>query len=105
LSRVDGEALGDVIGIRVARHAADPVEDDQPLVGLAVDGKTVRGLRSGGQEAVHPLAAALHESQTVISQRQTAAKSIEIPAFALLLDRLDLHGHVKGRPPRPNVPN
>ncbi|MFE9172707.1 ISAs1 family transposase [Streptomyces kebangsaanensis] len=94
LSRIDGDALDDAIGVRLARHAADPVEDDQPLVGLAVDGKTVRGSRNGGQNAVHLLAAVLHESQAVISQRQIAAKSNEIPAFATLLNRLHLHGHV-----------
>ncbi|MEU0072551.1 ISAs1 family transposase [Streptomyces sp. NPDC006332] len=42
--------------------------------------------------AVHLLAAALHGCQTVIAQRQVAAKSNEIPAFAPLLDRLDLSG-------------
>ncbi|MEV0184537.1 ISAs1 family transposase [Streptomyces sp. NPDC050625] len=94
LSLIDGDAVDDAIGVRLARHAADPVEDDQPLVGLAVDGKTVRGSRSGDKKAVHLLATVLHESQAVISQRQTAAKSNEIPAFVPLLDRLDLHGHV-----------
>lgn len=94
LSRIDGDALDDAIGAWLARHAADPVEDDQPLAGLAVDGKTVRGSRDGDQNAVHLLAAVLHESLAVISQRQIAAKSNEIPAFALLPDRLDLHGHV-----------
>ncbi|MFB7113162.1 ISAs1 family transposase [Streptomyces sp. NPDC056291] len=94
LSRIDGDALDDAIGVWLARHAADPVEDDQPLVGLTADGKTVRGSRSGDQKAVHLPAAVLHESQAVISQRQTAAKSNEIPAFVPLLDQLDLHGHV-----------
>ncbi|WP_265568689.1 ISAs1 family transposase [Streptomyces hygroscopicus] len=63
------------------------------LVGLAVDGKAVRGSRTDGQ-AVHLLAAALHACQTVIAQRQVAAKSNEIPAFAPLLNRIDLHGVV-----------
>ncbi|MFF4148348.1 ISAs1 family transposase [Streptomyces sp. NPDC001698] len=94
LSRIDGDALDDAIGVWLARHAADPVEDDQPLVGLAADGKTVRGSRSGDQKAVHLPAVVLHESQAVISQRQTAAKSNEFPAFVQLLDQLDLHGHV-----------
>ncbi|MFE2521751.1 hypothetical protein [Streptomyces mirabilis] len=44
--------------------------------------------------AVHLLAAALHGSQTVIVQRQVAAKSDEIPAFTLLLARFDLRGVV-----------
>ncbi|MET7782549.1 hypothetical protein ABZT28_43720 [Streptomyces sp. NPDC005388] len=45
-------------------------------------------------DAVHLLAAALHACQTVIAQHQVAAKSNEIPAFAPLLDRIDLRGVV-----------
>ncbi|MET8410709.1 hypothetical protein ABZV34_21860 [Streptomyces sp. NPDC005195] len=45
-------------------------------------------------DAVHLLAAALHACQTVTAQRQVAAKSNEIPAFAPLLDRIDLRGVV-----------
>ncbi|ADI12920.1 hypothetical protein SBI_09802 [Streptomyces bingchenggensis BCW-1] len=37
---------------------------------------------------------ALHPCQTVIAQRQVAAKSNEIPAFAPLPERIDLHGVV-----------
>ncbi|WP_185091786.1 transposase family protein [Streptomyces sp. PanSC9] len=62
LARVDGDALDDAVGTRLARHAADPVEKDQALVGLAVDGKTVRGSRTDSKNAVHLLAAALHGS-------------------------------------------
>ncbi|MEV5012773.1 ISAs1 family transposase [Streptomyces sp. NPDC055692] len=95
LSRVDGDALDDAVGAWLARHSRDPVETGPPeLVGLAVDGKAVRGSRDGGKSAIHLLAAVLHENQTVISQRQIAAKSNEIPAFAPLLERLDLRGHV-----------
>ncbi|MEU9129373.1 transposase [Kitasatospora sp. NPDC048540] len=79
---------------RLARHSTDPVEDPAPvLVALAVDGKTVRGSRTDGA-AVHLLGAAPHDSQSVIAQREIAAKSNEIPAFAPLLARLDLHGVV-----------
>ncbi|MEU1276613.1 ISAs1 family transposase [Streptomyces sp. NPDC005799] len=63
-------------------------------MGLAVDGKAVRASRRDDRTAVHLLAAVLHESQAVISQRQIAAKSNEIPAFAPLLESLDLRGHV-----------
>ncbi|MDX3763037.1 ISAs1 family transposase [Streptomyces sp. AK02-04a] len=94
LARLDGDALDDAVGAWLARYAADPVgEPGDTLVGLAVDGKTVRGSRTDGT-AVHLLAAALHACQTVIAQRQIAAKSNEIPAFAPLLDRLDLRGVV-----------
>lgn len=94
LARLDGDALDDAVGAWLARYAADPADEPgDTLVGLAVDGKTVRGSRTDGT-AVHLLAAALHACQTVIAQRQTAAKSNEIPAFAPLLDRIDLHGVV-----------
>ncbi|MGW7048249.1 ISAs1 family transposase [Streptomyces avermitilis] len=94
LARLDGDALDDAVGAWPARHAADPVDDGgDTLIGLAVDGKTVRGSRTDGT-AVHLLAAALHACQTVIAQPQIAAKSNEIPAFAPLLDRVDLRGVV-----------
>ncbi len=94
LARIDGDALNDAVGAWLARHAADPVNEDEALVGLAVDGKAVRGSRTDSRTAVHLLAAALHGSQTVIAQRQVAAKSNEIPALAPLLTRFDLHGVV-----------
>ncbi|MFI2207594.1 ISAs1 family transposase [Streptomyces sp. NPDC020192] len=95
LSRIDGDAFDDAVGAWLARHSRDPVEADPPeLVGLAVDGKAVRGSRDGGKSAIHLLAAVLRENQTVISQRQIAVKSNEIPALAPLLERLDLRGHV-----------
>ncbi|WP_405775290.1 ISAs1 family transposase [Streptomyces sp. NBC_01538] len=94
LARLDGDALDDAVGAWLARYAADPVDEPgDTLVGLAVDGKTVRGSRTDGT-AVHLLAAALHTCQTVIAQRQIAAKSNEIPVFAPLLDRIDLRGLV-----------
>ncbi len=94
LARIDGDALDDAVGAWLARHAADPIKEDEALVGLAVDGKAVRGSRTNSRTAVHLLAAALHGSQTVIAQRQVAAKSNEIPALAPLLARFDLHGVV-----------
>ncbi|WP_406479793.1 ISAs1 family transposase [Streptomyces sp. NBC_01615] len=83
LSRLDGDALDDTVGAWLARYAAYP----------AADGETVRGSRTGGT-AVHLLAAALHACQTVIAQRQVAAKSNEIPAFPPLLNRIALRGVV-----------
>lgn len=94
LARLNGDMLDDAVGTWLARYATDPVDEpgDTP-VGLAVDGKTVRGSRTDGT-AVHPLAAALRACQTVIAQHQVAAKSNDIPAFAPLLDRIDLRGVV-----------
>lgn len=93
LARIDGDALDEAVGAWLARHATDPVRDEEALVGLAVDGKSVRGSRTD-ETTVHLLAAALHESQTVLAQRQVAAKSNEIPALAPLLARFDLRGVV-----------
>ncbi|WP_406729442.1 ISAs1 family transposase [Streptomyces sp. GD-15H] len=94
LARLNGDALDDAVGAWLARYTTDPVDKaGDTLVGLAVDGKTVRGSRTDGS-AVHLLAAALHACQTVIAQRQVTAKSNEIPAFAPLLDRIDLDGVV-----------
>lgn len=95
LARLDGDALDDAVGAWLGRYAADPVDEPgDTLRGLAVDGKAVRGSRTEADKAVYLLAATLHASQTVISQRQIAAKSNEIPAFAPLLERIDLRGVV-----------
>ncbi|WP_405681883.1 ISAs1 family transposase [Streptomyces sp. NBC_01238] len=95
LSRLDGDALDDAVGAWLARHASDPADEGAvELVGVAVDGKAVRGSRTREKTAIHLIAAVLHEGQAVISQRQIAAKSNEIPAFAPLLERLDLRGYV-----------
>jgi predicted transposase YbfD/YdcC len=94
LARLDGDAMDDAVGAWLARHTADPVDEPgDRLIGLAVDGKTVRGSRTD-IGAVNLLAAALHACQTVIAQRQITAKSNEIPAFAPLLARIDLRGVV-----------
>ncbi len=95
LARLDGDALDDAVGTWLGRYAADPVDEPgDTLRGLAVDGKAVRGSRTDADKAVYLLAATLHVSQTVIAQRQIAAKSNEIPAFAPLLERIDLRGTV-----------
>ncbi|MDJ0467155.1 hypothetical protein [Streptomyces sp. H27-C3] len=66
---MDGDALDDAVGAWLARYAADPVnEPGDALVGLAVDGKTVRGSRTDGT-AVHLLAAALHGVVTLADRR------------------------------------
>lgn len=60
---------------------------------MAVDGKTVRGSRTALTTAVQLLAAIDHHG-IVLAQRQISSKSNEIPAFAPLLDQIDLSGVV-----------
>ncbi|MFF7603091.1 hypothetical protein [Streptomyces mirabilis] len=89
LTRVLGEARFLAL---TAWYAADT--DSEVRAGLDPDSQAMRGSRTGSKTAVHPPAAALHGSQTVIAQRQVAAKRNEIPAFTPLLARFDLRGVV-----------
>ena len=82
-------AFGRVVGTYLAHLTADPHSSpphttsrvSRPaLAGLAVDGKTLRGSRTGDTE-VHLLDAVRHGDQIVVAQRQIAARSNEIPAF------------------------
>lgn len=64
---------------------------------IAIDGKTVRGARTGTAPAPHLIAALDHTTGVVLGQRQVEAKSNEIPAVRDLLsgfDPVDLHGCV-----------
>src|SRR5699024_7834823 len=62
---------------------------------IALDGKTVRGARTGQEQPAPHLVAALdHLSATVLGQVAVAAKSNEIPAVQGLLASLDLSGAV-----------
>ncbi|WP_425824677.1 transposase family protein [Streptomyces fractus] len=79
LSRLDGDVVDDSVGAWLTRHARDPADDAGQLAGVAVDTTAVRGSRTGEKAAVRLLAAVLHESQMVISQRQITTKSNEIP--------------------------
>ena len=89
LHRVDADALDAAIGAylqarQTARHPRVPGRRV-----IAVDGKTVRGSRTAPTTAVQLLAAMDHHG-VVLAQRQISSKSNEIPAFAPLLDGLDL---------------
>ncbi|MFI7452394.1 ISAs1 family transposase [Nonomuraea sp. NPDC049714] len=99
LARLDGDAFDAATCGYVAALAACPPPETtkvtrMPLLGLAVDGKTLRGSRTANSTTVHLLAATRHDTQTVLAQRQIEAKSNEIPAFTPLLRGLDLTGMV-----------
>lgn len=98
LARLDGDAFDAATCTYLAQLAAcqppqTATATRPPLLGLAVDGKTLRGSRTG-DGTVHLLAATRHDTQTVLAQRQVDAKSNEIPAFTPLLRGLDLAGLV-----------
>ena len=63
---------------------------------IAVDGKTMRGARTGDNPAPHLLAAPGRASGVVVGQRRVSDKSNEIPALPELLAPLDLDGAVTG---------
>lgn len=90
LPRIDGDGFDEAIGAYLSTLTRDPADHDTPLRAVAVDGKTLRGSRTTGGTAVHLLAAARHDDQTVLAQRQVDAKSNEIRAFVPLLTGLDL---------------
>jgi len=85
LAAADGDALdraiGDFLQERLAPSPGRKV--------IAVDGKTLRGSRSATWAATALIAAMTHSGQ-VLAQRQIDRKSNEIPAFAPLLDGIDL---------------
>ena len=61
---------------------------------IAVDGRTMRGARTGKDPAPHLLAALDQATGTVLAQARVADKSNEIPALRKLLKPLDLDGVV-----------
>jgi predicted transposase YbfD/YdcC len=63
---------------------------------VAVDGKTLRGGHPAGAggRPVHLLAAMDHQRRAVLAQRQVGGAPEEVPAFAPLLEPLDLAGVV-----------
>lgn len=89
-ARLDADLLDKVLGAWAVTRA-------QVVAGrrvIAIDGKTVRGARTGQQPAPHLVAALSHGSGTVIGQVAVSEKSNEIPAARDLLAVLDLAGAV-----------
>lgn len=106
LQKVDGDALDKVIGAWIvdqdlaarlaAAAAGDPSGEIQAaLVGVAVDGKWLRGTGRRGADQVKLFAGLLHDSGGVIAQTQVPDGTTENAAFDPLLDQIgDLDGKV-----------
>ena len=95
LARLDADALAGVIGAWLADRERRARAASRRRA-VAVDGKTLRGARGAGASGcpVHLLAAMDHQRRTVLAQRQVGGAPEEVPAFALLLEPLDLGGVV-----------
>lgn len=88
-NQVDAEELDEKLGLWVA--------DQQPALegmGIAIDGKTLRGSRDGEKKGVHLLSAVVHGSGVVVAQMSVSDKTNEIPCAKPLLAELDLKGAV-----------
>jgi predicted transposase YbfD/YdcC len=90
---VDPDLLDAVLTAWLAARSSGH-EDGEPLVCVAVDGKSARGARRVDGRPVHLVAAVEHSSGVVRGQVAVDAKSNEITAFVPLLDQLDLAGVV-----------
>ncbi len=87
--KVDVEEVDEKLGLWVAQH--------QPALegmGVAVDGKTLRGSRDGENKGVQLLSALVHGSAVVVAQTRVSDKTNEIPRLKPLLAELDLEGAV-----------
>lgn len=101
LQNVDGDALDALVGAWIAdqdlnaRLAATTTNNNADLVGVAVDGKWLRGTGRSGDTQVKLFAGLLHHSGGVIAQTQVPDSTTENAAFDPLLDQLgDLDGKV-----------
>ena len=61
--------------------------------GVALDGKTLRGIHGDQLPGVHLVAAFTHQSGIVLTQEVAPGKGQELAAVKAVLARLDLQGH------------
>lgn len=62
--------------------------------GIAVDGKTLRGIHGEEIPGVHLISAFAHQSRIVLAQLPAPGKGRELEAIRALLKSLDLKGHI-----------
>jgi predicted transposase YbfD/YdcC len=93
LQRVDHDQLDRVASAWLAARAR-ATGPPWPRRVVAVDGKSARGARTGGDRPVHLLAAFDAATGVVLGQTTVDGKTNEVNAFAPLLDRVDLTGMI-----------
>jgi predicted transposase YbfD/YdcC len=91
-ARHAGEPVGEPAEQRLGEPDTSPGVPGPSLVGVAVDGKAVRGTVSADGQQTHLLAAATHDEQLVLGQVQVGERSNEIPRFAPLISGLAAAG-------------
>jgi predicted transposase YbfD/YdcC len=92
---------------RVLKNQVDPEEVDEKLglwvasqqptlegMGIALDGKRLRGSRDGETKGVHLLSAVVHGSGVVVAQMSVSEKTNEIPCVKPVLSELNLEGAI-----------
>jgi predicted transposase YbfD/YdcC len=89
LPRLDTQAIEDVLArwIQATLQGAE----DEPI---ALDGKTLRGAKTGEQAAPHLLSFCTHESQQTLFQVRVSEKTNEIPVAKAVLPTLPVAGRV-----------
>lgn len=88
---LDGEAVAAAFGIWLKGQVMSGLADAAVLL-IALDGKTVRGARTGDGKAPHLLAAMVCGARAVIAQRDVDHKTNEITQVKPLLDDVDITG-------------
>ena len=87
--QVDADELDEKLGLWVAEQ-----QSVLAGMGVAIDGKTLRGSRDGKKKGVHLLSAVVHGSGVVVAQMSVSDKTNEIPCAKPLLAELELEGAV-----------
>jgi hypothetical protein len=91
LRTLDGQALAAAFGAWLSRQVLAGLADASSLV-IALDGKTVRGVRGKHGKAPHLLAAMVTGARAVIAQKDIDAKTNEITQVRPLLDDIGIAG-------------
>lgn len=88
LARLDAGEVARVLGAWLVERIDLATLDE--LVGLAVDGKSVRGATDEDGKCVHLLSAMLHQARITLAQREVDQKTNEITQLKPLLDDITL---------------